>query len=146
MEHKRILGLTIKRISNLFSRHFQKVKATIEGMDEVSGMQGLVVGFLTEHPERNIFQKDIEAELEIRSSSATALLQRMEKKGFITRVPVPTDTRWKKIIPTQKAFDLKQRVSAKMLSIETKALKGFTKEEIDTLFTLLRKIGQNLAS
>lgn len=146
MERKYILGLAVKRIANLMSRHFQKVKASIEGMDEVTGMQGLVMGYLTEHSEKTIFQKDIEVELEIRSSSATALLQRMEKKGFITRIPVPGDTRWKKIVPTQKAFDLRQRAVEKMKTVEAMALKGLTKEEIETLFSLLEKVGRNLAT
>lgn len=128
------------------SRHFQKVKATIEGMDEVTGMQGLVLGYLTEYPEKTVFQKDIEVELEIRSSSATALLQRMEKKGFITRIPVPGDTRWKKIVPTQKAFDLRQRSMEKMKIVEDKALKGLTKEEVEILFSLLEKVGRNLST
>lgn len=145
MDFPKLLGVYTKRISNLYARRIFEVKGRIPEMKGVTAMQGLVAGYLTENSDRDIFQKDVEAELDIRSSSASNLLQRMEKNGLIIRTPVPGDTRWKKIELTEKAEDLKKKIHKELLIIEKKALKGFTKEDKDMLFLLLNKAIKNLS-
>lgn len=139
------LGVHVKHLSKLYVRHFYKVKDSIQGMENMTAMQGWVVRFIAEHSEKDVFQKDIEAELDIRSSSATALLKRMEKNGLITRVPVPNDTRWKKITLTPKAQEFKLKATAEMTALEQKALQGLTASEKETLFLLLQKVTKNLS-
>lgn len=48
------------------------------------------------YPEKEIYQKDIEAELNIRSASVSALLKKMEAQNFIRREKVSYDDRLKK--------------------------------------------------
>ena len=52
--------------------------------DELTAMQKHVLKFiLLETLHRDLYQKDIEEEFQIRKSTATGTLQLMEKKGFI---------------------------------------------------------------
>lgn len=54
--------------------------------DELTAMQKHVLKFiLLETLHSDIYQKDIEEEFQIRKSTATGILQLMEKKGFIYR-------------------------------------------------------------
>jgi DNA-binding MarR family transcriptional regulator len=48
-------------------------------------MQNWIIGFLDMNEGKEIFQKDIEAEFNIRRSTATGILKLMEKNGFINR-------------------------------------------------------------
>ena len=55
----------------------------------ITGVQGRILGFIYHNSEKkDIFQKDIEEELDIRRSSVTSVLQLMEKNGYIQRVSV----------------------------------------------------------
>ena len=55
---------------------------------------------LMSYPDREIYQKDIEEELNIRSASVSTLLKKMEAQEFIRREKVSGDDRLKKILPT----------------------------------------------
>ena len=63
------------------------------------GTQVRILNFvLVSYPDREIYQKDIEEELNIRSASVSALLKKMEAQDFIRREKVSCDDRLKKIL------------------------------------------------
>ena len=101
MEEKRI-GIEIRVLANLIGRCLNEVGFNDE-QNSLTGPQGLVLGYLYDHQEHDIFQKDIEAAFNVRRSSATGLLQCLEANGFIERVSVAYDARLKKIVLTEKA-------------------------------------------
>ena len=77
----------------------------------ITGVQSRILGFIYHNSEkRDIFQKDIEEELDIRRSSVTSVLQLMEKNGYIERVSVSKDARLKKIILTEKGIEIQRNV------------------------------------
>ena len=59
-----------------------------------------------EGKEKDIFQKDLEKEFDLKRSSVSLLLNNMEKSDLIQRVPVAEDARLKKIILTEKAIKI----------------------------------------
>lgn len=68
-------------------------KSEKKGMMPV--MQGWIIGYLYDHKEEEIFQRDIEAEFYIARSTVTCLVKQMEQKGYIARVAVERDCRLK---------------------------------------------------
>lgn len=67
-------------------------------------VQMSIIDFLYRNQsDRALYQTDVEQEFNIQKSSATTLLQLMEKKGLIHRVPSKTDSRYKVIQLTKKA-------------------------------------------
>ena len=63
------------------------------------GTQVRILNFvLVSYPDREIYQKDIEEELNIRSASVSTLLKKMEAQDFIRREKVSCDDRLKKIL------------------------------------------------
>ena len=99
MKGERHVGGEIRMLSNLIKRCMD------DGMPpETTGMQGWIIGFLHRNEDRDMFQRDVEAEFNIRRSTATGILQLMEKNGFLLREPVAYDARLKKLVLTPKAL------------------------------------------
>ena len=105
MKGERHVGGEIRVLSNLIKRCMD------DGMPpETTGMQGWIIGFLHRNEDRDMFQRDVEAEFNIRRSTATGILQLMEKNGFLLREPVAYDARLKKLVLTPKALAVHEGV------------------------------------
>lgn len=118
---------------------------TKKQFDNVTGMHGYVIGFLKNNQDRDIFQRDVEKTFSIRRSTATAILQGMEKNGLIVRHPTEYDTRLKKIILTEKAKQMCDTFESDCAVIDSVILKGFSEEETKQLDEFLNKLAENLS-
>ena len=77
---------------------------------ELTNMQKRVLHYiLFQSLKKDIYQKDIEKEFQIRRSTATGILQLLEKKRFVIRETVEWDARLKKLVPTAKAEGVARR-------------------------------------
>ena len=100
MEERGDVGKIINRISHQLKRRMN----CHEEEDSLTNMQRHVLHYiLLQSMSRDIYQKDVEAEFQIRRSTATGILQLLEKNGFILRKAEDRDARLKKIVPTEKA-------------------------------------------
>lgn len=96
------MGRLIQMLSHQMKRK-NCIVTMIDG-DSLTVMQKHILKFiLLETLHREIYQKDIEEEFQIRKSTVTGILQLMEKNGFIYRESVEKDARLKRIVPTKKA-------------------------------------------
>ena len=112
----------------------------------ITGVQGRILGFISHNSEkRDIFQKDIEEELDIRRSSVTSVLQLMEKNGCIERVSVSTDARLKKIILTEKGTEIQRNVKNLILELEKSLIDELSDEELDLLVSLIDRLSNKIA-
>ena len=91
------------RLINTVSHKLKRQVAFPEAESGLSNMQRLVLNYiLFQVLKRDIYQKDIEREFQIRRSTATGILQLLEREGFIYRETAEQDARLKKLIPTEK--------------------------------------------
>lgn len=141
-QHKHI-GFEIKTLSNLIKRQFDQSSNKKE-IDNLTGTNGWVIGYLANNQHRDVFQKDLELEFSIRRSTASKILQLMEKKGFIKRESVEYDARLKKLVLTEKALEVHAIAQQGINQLEEKISKGLTNEEIETFFKIAEKIKKNL--
>ena len=112
----------------------------------ITGVQSRILGFISHNSEkRDIFQKDIEEELDIRRSSVTSVLQLMEKNGCIERVSVSTDARLKKIIITEKGTEIQRNVWNLILELEKSLTDELSDEELDILVSLIDRLSNKIA-
>lgn len=103
------MGRLIQMLSHQMKRK-NCIVTMIDG-DSLTVMQKHILKFiLLETLHREIYQKDIEEEFQIRKSTVTGILQLMEKNGFIYRESVEKDARLKRIVPTKKAEALRPTV------------------------------------
>ncbi len=143
MQSNRHIGFELRTTANIIRREIDNAMAS-QKIEKLTGMQGRVIGYLCHNTEREIFQKDIENEFSIRRSTATNMLQTMEKHGLIKRIPVSYDARLKQILPTEKAITRHKIFIREIEKVEKSVLNGITQEEREKLFGILDKIKRNL--
>ena len=76
--------------------------------DDLTIMQKHILKFiLLETMHRDLYQKDIEEEFQIRKSTVTGYVQLMEKNGYLTRESDKEDARMEKGIPEEDVITCK---------------------------------------
>ena len=143
-KNKLKMGLDISKINHIISR---KVDAAVINAidDNLTVSQAYVIDFISmEGKDRDIFQKDLEKEFDLKRSSISLMLNNMEKSDLIQRVPVAEDARLKKIILTDKAIMLHKKISNAIDSVENKLCKDLTTDEIKIFYKVLDKIRDNI--
>ncbi|XTR38156.1 MarR family winged helix-turn-helix transcriptional regulator [Paraclostridium tenue] len=143
-KNKLKLGLDISKIHHIISRNMDaSVISAID--DNLTVSQAYVIDFISnEGKDKEIFQKDLEREFDLKRSSISLMLNNMEKSDLIERVPVTEDARLKKIILTQKSIKIYEKISTAIDSIENKLSENITQEEIKVFQSVLDKIRNNL--
>lgn len=143
IDKQKLIGLEIKTVHQLLKRDFDKLIIT-DKTKNLTSVQKWVLGYLSDHTDEDVFQRDLEEEFSIRRSTATGILQLMEKSDLITREPVPYDARLKKIVLTERACKIQDEVHKKIEEHDKRITKGITLEEIEVFLNVMEKIKQNL--
>lgn len=143
-DRERQIGFQVKAINNMIRRKLD-IRFAEAGLEEISGMQGPLLGYLDRNSqERDIFQKDLEKQFNIRRSTATVMLQNLEQKGYIVRESVDSDARLKRIVLTQKAIEVNQEVRKQIDAFNEELEQGLTTEEKELFLQISDKIIRNL--
>jgi Transcriptional regulators len=142
MKPPRAISFEIRMLANLIKR--QMDDGVSDGEDGLTGMQGWVIGYLRGNSEREVFQRDLEKDFNIRRATVTGVLQLMERNGLIVRKPVVHDARLKKITLTPKAISQHDRVVQQFSEFENRLRQGLEEEEISVFFTIAEKLKINL--
>lgn len=143
MELERSVGRSVKSTANLLSRYM--LSAGLPATDGTTSMHGEIIHYLYDNRDRgDLFQRDVEQFFSIRRSTATGILSLMERNGILTREPVAHDARLKKLILTDRAVAIHERVVGHIAEMERRMSSGISREELDTFFTVMEKIRRNL--
>ena len=102
------------------------------------------MGFLCDHLDRELYQRDVEEVFCIRRSTASRFLQNLERDGMLTRQSVPQDARLKKLVPTEKAMAIHAEIAEKFQIAEALMTAGLKAEELEQFIATARKIQRNL--
>ena len=140
---KRSVCMEIKGINNLVHQELNNAKGRPPHPGTM--MQKLFLGYLDAHRDRDVYQKDLEATFHIRRSTASGILQIMVRDGLLVRDPVEGDARLKRLVLTPIAQEQLSQMQQDLLRVENKATAALTKQELETLFTLLDKVRGSLA-
>ncbi len=144
MGEKKDIGFEIRCISHMIRRKLDVTFSAPE-FDGLTGVQNALMGYIMDNAgERDIFQRDIEQQFSLRRSTVTVMLQNLEQKGYLRRVPVSYDARLKKIVLTPKAEKMQKRVHHEIDRFHRKLEENLTEEEKGQILYLLGKIKQNL--
>ena len=111
---------------------------------EISRRQAAVIGIIDEYQGKPVFQKDISRILKIRRSTATSMLQDMERDDLIKRVPVGGDMRLKQLLLTEKAMRFAMMIREEFTMIEETIIRGFSEDEKKQFRNYLERIKENL--
>lgn len=142
MENEVHIGRLLTSLAHNINRKIGKDLAEYD----ITTIQGKILGFLYVHSgKKDIFQKNIEEEFNIRRSSVTSVLQLMEKNGYIQRVSVVEDARLKKIVLTERGVDTYNKVYNSILKVERSLVEELSEEERDTLISLIGRLSKKVA-
>ena len=140
----RQVGLEIIGLNNTL-RRLAGEPQSVSG-ERMTSMQVMILGYLDDHRDDDVFQKDLEKIFRIRRSTATGILKVMEREGYLTRQPVPQDARLKKLMLTARGQSFCNEAKRRSDEIEGVMLRGMTEDEVGTLFSLLGRLRDNLES
>ena len=144
MQNCRNILFELKSISHLLKR-FLGASSMCGNCEGLTGVRMAMIGFIGENSLKgDVFQKDIEAEFEIRRSTATVMLKQLEKDGYITKTSVEKDARLKKLALTPMAVDICKDVAKDLSELSLKMLSGLDENEKEVLFRSIEKIKNNL--
>ena len=113
--------------------------------DDLTIMQKHILKFiLLETMHRDLYQKDIEEEFQIRKSTVTGYVQLMEKNGYLIRESAKDDARKKRLVPTEKAEELRTVILEDIKQNEKQMEAGLSAEDVATCKHVLYHVLQNL--
>lgn len=136
----------VGKLINMISHQLKRQTCHPETESGLTNMQRLVLHYiLFQAPVNDIYQKDIEKAFQIRRSTATGILQLLEKNGFIYRETVEWDARYKKLMPTKKAMELREQIIAHIQYMEALLRKGIPETDLEVCFRVLKQMSENLS-
>ena len=133
----------IHLIGDYITREMEKLHA-VQRLSDVTGGNTRVIGFLADHVDEPIYQKDVEKAFGVTRSTASRVLALMERKGLVERHSVPHDARLKQVVLTDRSCEIGKVMGAACTELTEKLLKDFTEEEKGTLLSMLMRMQQNL--
>ncbi len=112
---------------NLLSHKVKaRLNATLQDLG-ITGVQSRVIYYILKHcQEGPVFQRDIENAFGLGRSTATGILQLLERNGIIRRESVPNDARLKSLVPTQRAAELDAQVYACLRETDRMLTRGIS--------------------
>ena len=139
MYKKTDIGRYLGRLHNLIRRRLQKDCKNLN----CSGAEMRILTYLLSIDDP-VYQKDIENEFFLRPPTATEVLKRMEKGGFITKVTEKDDARKKRIIATEKSLALKAETVERIHTLGMDITQNLSEEEIQAFCSIAEKMVENL--
>ena len=131
----------INCISNRLRNRSQEVHTQLG----IGSAQGKILNYvLVESEAHSVYQKDLEREFGLRPSTVTEMLNALEQKKLIQRVSDEWDGRYKKIVFTEKARIMKDRIRQEVEETEHLLLQGITEQEKQDFLRIAGKMLQNL--
>ena len=131
----------INCISNRLRNRSQEVNTQLG----IGSAQGKILNYvLVESEAHSVYQKDLEREFGLRPSTVTEMLNALEQKKLIQRVSDEWDGRYKKIVFTEKARSMKDRIRQEVEETEHLLLQGITEQEKQEFLCIAGKMLQNL--
>jgi len=145
MNGERSVCHELRVLNHMIKRHADAMIAMELGQ-EITEMQGRVIGFLHRHDAQNVYQKDIEAAFSITRATTSKMLTLMEKNGLITRSGVRGDARLKQIRLTERAETYARQIERGLIEFEQQVIGDMTDEEQEVLLRYLRRMQRNVCA
>ena len=136
------IGRMLKVVSNYMDMNSNNNLAEINMTR--SQMGALVYVFVSTRKGKEVNQVDIEREFNLKNPTVTGILNRLEEKEYIKRVPSSKDKRYKKIELTDSGKKIVECGKVKADEMEDKLLSVLEYSEKEELKRLLNKVIESI--
>lgn len=143
-EQNKRIGRRLRVLGNLVRRHVDN-SCTKKKIDELTGTNGRIIGYIARNGDRPVYQRDLEREFGITRSTASKVVILMEKKGFIVRGSAEHDARLKQLILTDRSREIVSMMDADAERTEKKLTEGFSDAELETLRGYFDRMIENMS-
>lgn len=137
------IGYQLKVLDRMFKKRIEAGMRK-NGFENMSMMNGWIIGYLIRHDGEIIYQKDLEKTFKVGKSSLSGTLKILEEKGYIERKAVPGNARTKQVVMTEKAREYHLKVEEDRLIMEQQVTKGLSREELETFRRIVKRMQTNL--
>ena len=104
----RMVGHKIRMVHNSIDKFFDRHHK--EETKKIPRGQVMIIHYLMDHPDEEVYQKDLEKFFSISGATATNMIKGLEKSELVERIPNEKDARLKRIVLTEKAVVREQRI------------------------------------
>lgn len=134
-------GMWIRILSHKLKK---RMNANMQSLGLTGGQSRIMHYILVKCAEGPVFQRDVEKAFGMSRSTATGILQLMEKNGLIVRESVASDARLKSLIPTERAAHLDAQISESLRQGEQRLTKGLSSEQLAQFLETAAHMAANL--
>lgn len=116
-------------------------------LGDMKGPQSMALGYIIHASTQDeLYVKDLEKYMKIRKSTASELVSRLEKNGYVRTEKSQKDGRLKRLIVTEEGHEAHDRILYLLQEIDDRLVAGLSQEEVDTFVRILNKLIQNMQS
>lgn len=119
---------------------FDKLSNQLLAPYDLTGSQFKILMVLYQSSAGSVRQADIEAKFSMTNPTVTGLVQKLEAKDLVKRMPHPEDKRSKVLVLTDRAIGMKEELLALADDLERQMTRKLTDSECDQLAKLLIKM------
>lgn len=130
------ISILVKKSSLLFDKLSNQLLTPYD----LTGSQFKILMVLYQSPVGSVRQTDIEVKFAMTNPTVTGLVQKLEAKDLVKRIPHPDDKRSKVLILTDRALEMKGELLTLADIQERQMTKNLTTAECDQLASLLTKM------
>lgn len=143
-DHPLYIGGLLRELTIAVHRNIG-VELSEHELGDMKGPQSMALGYLIHASAQDeIYVKDLEKYMKIRKSTASELVSRLEKNGYVKTEKSQKDGRLKRLIVTEEGHAAHDRILQFLQEIDDRLVEGLSKEEVDTLVNLLNRLIQNM--
>lgn len=135
-----MLGTRISVLIKKTALIFDKFSNQLLTHYDLTGSQFKILMVLYKSPVGSVRQTDIENKFSMTNPTVTGLVQKLEAKDLVKRMPHPDDKRSKVLVLTNRAMAMKEELLALADSLEQQMTRNLTDTECDQLAGLLIKM------
>lgn len=141
MQVEKDCGMWIHILSHKLKK---RMNANMQSLG-LTGVQSRIMHYiLVKCADGPVFQRDVESAFGMSRSTATGILQLMEKNGLILRESVASDARLKSLVPTDKAAHLDAQIGESLRQTEQRLTQGLSDEQIALFLETVAHMSENL--
>lgn len=119
---------------------FDKLSNQLLTPYDLTGSQFKILMVLYKSTPCSVRQADIEALFSMSNPTVTGLVQKLEAKDLVRRIPHPEDKRSRVLVPTDRAMELKEELLTLSDNMEKQMTANLTEDEYTQLASLLNKM------
>ena len=133
-------GRVICQLSNFIKR----IDKTRRRSDLAQTQEAVLCFLVLNSGQRDLCQKDIADEFELRPATVTAIVDELEKRGLVYRKISAYDSRVKFVLPTEKGMQGKPQLQQGIAEFEAMLTAGISEEDLEIFFRVAAQMADNL--